>query len=220
MKLSIIIPAYNEAKNLTKLLERFNEVKANIPFELLIVDNNSKDDTKKVVLETPYNFVKYVFEEKAGYGSAIKKGLSVAQGEWVGWTHADMQVDPYTIFQAYFLRENNHYIKGERYGRGILDTFFTVGMSLIETILFQKVMWDINAQPNLFQRKYLPQLDGIPDDFALDLYMYYKVALPKKRFYTKFGPRFHGASTWNNGMLARFKFIKRTLKFSWRLRWK
>lgn len=221
MELSIIVPAYNEGKNLPQFLKRIEDVRPhNVNFELIIIDNNSTDNTQEVLSEIPM-YARVIMEKKPGYGSAIKCGLRNATGKWVCWTHADLQVDPYTIFEAYFIRKENFYIKGQRYGRSFADNFFTIGMSLLESILFQKKLWDINAQPNMVEHSNLPLIDTIPDDFSLDLYMYTYLKQKKIiRFPTYFGPRFAGKSSWNTGFKSRLKFIKRTLQYSWKLRWK
>jgi len=234
--LSIVVPCYNEGRNIPLVLERFYEtlkdegLLSNV--ELILVDNNSKDDSAEVLKNElkkfKYGFAKTVFQEISGYGSAIKKGLSDSIGEFVCWTHGDIQTPPKDTIKAYklMLKQDNPkktFVKGTRYGRPVLDKVLTMGMSFVETILFRKTFWDINSQPNLFHRDFLKILfvDNAPNDFSFDLYAYYLVKKNNyfvKRFDVHFGKRLFGESSWNTGLLARYGFIKRTLKFSFELK--
>ncbi|EFL91633.1 glycosyltransferase II [Candidatus Regiella insecticola LSR1] len=147
---------------------------------MLNVDNGSTDSTLEILQEllpsSPYCRTVHV-EKNQGYGHGILTGLRAAQGEILGWTHADMQTDPLDLLQGLALFEqygDNIFVKGRRYGRPFIDVMFTVGMSLFETVLLAKPMWDINAQPTLFSRKFFETWDSPPNDFSLDLYAYYR----------------------------------------------
>jgi hypothetical protein len=90
-------------------------------------------------------------------------------------------------------------------------------MGVFETLYFGTPMKDINAQPNIFPREFFESWENPPYDFSLDLYSVYmakKAGLKMKRFPVEFTPRLHGHSKWNTGMAAKWKFIKRTIKFS------
>ena len=66
------------------------------------------------------------------------------------------------------------YIKGKRYGRPIIDKLVnTLGMSIFETLMLGKIMYDINAQPNIFNKSLLEKMKNPPKDFSFDLYVYY-----------------------------------------------
>ena len=102
-----------------------------------------------------------------------------------------------------------------------LATVFTVGMSVFETALLARPLWDINAQPTMFPRAFFESWALPPDDFALDLYAYYKArrgGMTIRRFPVLFGKRLHGQSHWNVNWAAKWKFIRRTVDFSMRLR--
>lgn len=231
-ELSVIIPCYNEEKNIPLVLERFKKaldiMKKKIDVELILVDNNSKDNTQSVLKSEllKYRFARSVFQEKPGYGNAVFKGLNEARGEFLCWTHGDIQTPLSDTLRAYEIirsmkNPENSYVKGKRYGRPIIDMFFTMGMSLFETLLLKKILWDINAQPNLFHRSFLDKIKNPPEDFSLDLFMYYIAKKNKyeiKRFDVHFGKRIYGDSSWNSGMKARIKFIKRTIAFSKKLK--
>jgi hypothetical protein len=94
-------------------------------------------------------------------------------------------------------------------------------MSVFETMLMRKPLWDINAQPNLFTRSFFETWKNPPHDFSLDLYAYYQArrqGLTIQRFPVLFGKRAHGVSHWNVNWAAKRKFILRTVRFSLQLK--
>lgn len=225
MKLSIVIPCYNEEKNIPLILERFSDAITSEDIEVVVVNNGSKDNSQEVIesLSPSYPFVSVVhLKENKGYGNGILAGLSHARGTLLGWTHADMQTDPADVIKAFKILEDsedptNTYVKGNRKSRPYFDQFFTVGMSFFETVFLRKRLWDINAQPNVFHKEFYKRWKNPPDDFALDLFVYYsarKEGLNIKRFDVFFPERLHGTSSWNTGLYSKWKFIKRTILFS------
>ena len=227
MKFSLIIPCYNEAANLPLLLERCRELARRPGIEVILVDNGSTDNSPEVLLSLlpRYPGCRSVRVEKnQGYGFGILTGLKAAKGEILGWTHADMQTDPQDALQGLDLFGTHGpdiFVKGRRYGRPLADVLFTLGMSVFETLLLGKPMWDINAQPTLFSRSFFETWHQPPSDFSLDLYAYYQARcwrLGIHRFPVRFGERAHGVSHWNVNWAAKRKFIRRTVDFSLQLR--
>ena len=102
-----------------------------------------------------------------------------------------------------------------------MDVIFTICMSLFETLLLARPMWDINAQPNMFSRRFFESWTTPPDDFSLDLYTYFEAqrnGLEVHRFPLRFGKRAHGVSKWNVDWAGKRKFIRRTVDFSLQLK--
>jgi len=228
-KLSIIVPCYNESKSIPFLLDRFADVIDQRNIEVVLVDNGSFDETRAVLeaLLPRYHFAKTARVEKnQGYGFGILSGLRVATGDFLGWTHADLQTDPSDVIRSYDIITKSPcaekiYVKGARVGRPLFDQFFTIGMSAFETMYLQTPLWDINAQPNVFHRCFFEQWINPPHDFSLDLYacfMAKKLGLKLVRFKVTFGPRQFGSSSWNSGLKARWKLINRTVSYSSSLR--
>jgi polyisoprenyl-phosphate glycosyltransferase len=229
MRLSIILPCYNEEKNIPLILERFNKFIKNEDIELILVNNGSTDYSDNLLkkLIPKYSFASNVtIEINKGYGNGITQGLKSAKGEYLCYTHADMQTDPADVLKALEIIVNspnpkNSFVKGDRKGRDFFDQFFTIGMSSFETLYLGTKLWDINAQPNMFHRNFFKSLDNIPKDFSLDLYFLYmanKRGLDVIRFDVIFPPRIHGESSWNKGLASKWKFIKRTIDFSIKLK--
>jgi glycosyltransferase involved in cell wall biosynthesis len=227
MRLSLIIPCYNEARNIPGLLDRCRLVTEGADAEIIIVDNGSTDDTPAVLAQLLPRCAgcrSVVIDRNQGYGHGIVQGLRAAKGDIIGWTHADLQADPVDVLTGLALFEahgEDSYVKGKRYGRPLADVCFTIGMSCFETVLLGRPMWDINAQPNLFPRTFFQQLADLPDDFSLDLFTYYRaqtMGLKVRRFPVRFGDRAHGISHWNVNWQSKWHFIRRTMQFSLQLR--
>lgn len=227
MKYSLIIPCYNEAKNLPLLLERCQKVTAYPDTEVILVDNGSTDNTPDLLEQLlPHSpgcrSIRVLINQ--GYGFGILSGLRAAYGDIIGWTHADLQTDPQDVIQGFRLFEQygkDIFVKGKRYGRPLADTIFTVGMSMFETMLLSTPLWDINAQPTLFTKEFFSTWQNAPHDFSLDLYAYYQAKHKKlmiKRFNVHFGERVHGVSHWNINWAAKYKFIQRTMQYSFKLK--
>lgn len=229
MMVSIVIPCYNEGKNIPQLLKRCKDAFSGKDIEVIIVDNGSIDNTHDVLdkLLPEYTFIKRVIVKKnMGYGNGILQGLNNASGEFLGWTHADLQTNPEDINTAldFFQKTDNKetmFVKGKRYGRPFSDVFFTIGMAFFESILMRTWMWDINAQPTLFHKSFYKSWQDAPSDFSLDLYVYFLAKNNKytvRRFPVLFGKRLHGISSWNISWSNKYKFIKRTLMYSFLLK--
>lgn len=228
--LSVIVPCYNEKDNIPLIVKRFGEVlPGEINAELVLVNNGSTDGSDEVIKECmkKYKFICNVrVENNIGYGFGIWSGLKNAKGEYLCWTHADMQTDLNDAFNAFELIKQKPepekcFVKGKRYGRQLFDRFFTNCMSLFETVMLKKVLYDINAQPNLFHKNFLNDINNPPNDFSFDLYFYYiakKKGYEILRFPVEFKQRIHGQSHWNTGLMAKWKFIKRTAKFTFELK--
>ena len=225
MNLSIIVPCYDEAKNIPLILEGFKKGINNKDVEVILVNNGSTDNTAEVLKELlpRYPFARSVLVPvNQGYGYGILQGLHAAEGKFLGWTHADMQTDPEDVLKAYDILENkkwdvNMYVKGNRKGRSLTDYFFTFGMGVFESFYLGKSLFDINAQPNIFSRDFFEKWKNPPYDFALDLYAFYMArvnGMNVVRFPVQFPPRIFGASHWNTGLKAKWQLIKRIMTFS------
>ena len=99
MKLSIILPCYNEELSILKLVDRCLCIISD-QLEIIFVDNGSTDNTFKILktLTLPSNIKVIRVKENIGYGHGILYGLKHAKGEIISWTHADLQTDISDVF--------------------------------------------------------------------------------------------------------------------------
>lgn len=99
MKLSVIVPAYNEGASIKQnLIEIKKELKPYVDsFEILAVDDGSSDNTKEQILEAAASDpeIRYAgYDKNRGKGGAIKHGVTEAQGEVIGFIDADLDISP------------------------------------------------------------------------------------------------------------------------------
>jgi len=226
MQFSLVIPCFNEEKNLSRLVDICLILVDRSDCEVIIVNNGSTDGSSEKLnkLLKPHKNLRAIhIKENVGYGHGILTGLKDAKGEILGWTHADLQTDPLDCIEALSLFENNEeiFVKGKRRGRSFVDNLFTICMAFFESILLKKMMWDINGQPTLFRKDFFTSWENPPEDFSLDLYSYYKAKIQNlkiKRISVMFGKRFSGVSSWNTGLKSRIKFTRRTVSYSLKMK--
>ncbi len=84
---SVIVPAYNAAATIGKTLEALSKQNCFQPFEVIVVDDGSSDNTADIV--SSFALVRYVRQDNAGPASARNHGAQLAQGEYLAFTDSD-----------------------------------------------------------------------------------------------------------------------------------
>jgi glycosyltransferase involved in cell wall biosynthesis len=94
MKLSVIIPAYNEVNTIREIVRRVQAI--NLASEIIIVDDGSKDGTRDIIKELDsQNSVRVILHERnQGKGAAVRTGISAASGDVMLIQDADLEYDP------------------------------------------------------------------------------------------------------------------------------
>ena len=223
MKLSIVIPCYNESDSISLLIEKLEPIlKKDI--EVVLVDNGSNDDTSITLekLQLSENIKVLKLQENLGYGNGIIQGLKKTSGEIVSWTHADLQTDPNDVIRGYekykqALIKKQCIVKGRRKNQTFLEKIITWGMSIYCSLLLGKRLIDINAQPKIFHRSFLDLFTSPPLDFSFDLYMIYSFKKQKIKIETipvYFEKRLHGESKGGGSNLrGKIKIVIKTIKY-------
>src|SRR6478735_543812 len=106
MQLSVVIPCYNEEKNIPHIVAKLKALLRDKPHdecEILLVDNGSTDGSAKVFSDQLNGIEEHIrmvkVDKNQGYGYGILYGLTQAKGEFLAWTHADLQTDPADVFK-------------------------------------------------------------------------------------------------------------------------
>lgn len=124
MKLSVVIPAYNEAESITETVETLYKVlfEANIPHQILVVNDNSKDNTLDVLTALKNNITTLdviTNHGPNGFGFAVRKGLENFNGDCVAVFMADLSDHPNDLLAFYNkLLEGYDCVFGTRWSKG------------------------------------------------------------------------------------------------------
>jgi len=122
-KISVVIPTYNEAENIKKLIPKIDEVLKNYDYEIIVVDDSSPDGTAKIAnrLSKQYPVRVLKREKKLGLASAILYGFKNANGDVLGVIDADLQHPPEymkefirAIEDGYDIAIGSRYVEGGR----------------------------------------------------------------------------------------------------------
>lgn len=100
MKVSIIVPVYNEEKTILKILDKLKRLDLKMKKEIIIIDDGSKDNSKRIIKDyvkktkSRDTSFKLISKQNGGKGSALRKGYEVATGDIITIQDADLEYDP------------------------------------------------------------------------------------------------------------------------------
>ena len=177
-KLYIVIPAYNEADNLSDLINDWYPViekYGNEESRILIVNDGSKDDSEMILEECckQKDHLAFVTKENGGHGSAVLYGYRKAieeNADWVFQTDSDRQTDPKEF--AYFWNKRSEFdiIIGKRLSRGDGKSRKMVEnvVCILLRMIFGVKVSDANAPFRLMKAEILSKyIDRLPENYNL-----------------------------------------------------
>lgn len=103
MLLSVVVPTYNEGKNIRNLVEQIDNALEGINYEILFVDD-SKDDTPDIIREVAKEYPAVRLEHRvgeSGLATAVLKGFRMAKGDYMACMDADLQHPPIVLKYMY-----------------------------------------------------------------------------------------------------------------------
>ena len=154
MKLSILVPVFNEEKTIVSVLKRINETKVeNIDYEIIVINDGSTDNTKKL-LENNNNLYSSLISNSrnSGKGYSVKEGLKISQGDYVIFQDADLEYDPieFKKFINVCSKFNADVVLGSRFNYGdytrshnILNKIGNHILTFVFNILYNTTFTDI-----------------------------------------------------------------------------
>ena len=187
MKLSIVIPVYNEKKTLSELVSRVEAV--NLEKEIIIIDDASTDGTRDLLkkYEGQERF-KVIYQSKnAGKGSALRAGFEKAEGEIIIVQDGDLEYDPkeYPQLIKPILDGRADVVYGSRFQGGTHRVFFFwhyVGNKVLTTIsnmCTNLCLTDMETGYKIFRREVLDAFTLKSNRFGFEPEFTCKVALNK-----------------------------------------
>ncbi len=173
VKLSVVIPAYNEGENLLLLIPKIKNVLSSIDenYEILVIDNHSKDDTEKNVRKYKADNVKLIQQQSRGFGGAIKTGFKYAQGEYVLTMDADFSHNPDFIKTLWKNKEKADVIIASRYVKGgsmeisLFRKFLSKMLNNTFSFLLSVPVKDASSNFRLYKREAIENLKVTGENF-------------------------------------------------------
>ena len=194
MKLSIIIPAYNEEKNILEVLKNVKKVSlGSITKEIIIIDDFSTDSTEKILSKLKDKNTKIFFHQKnQGKGAAIRTGLKHITGDIIIIQDADLEYDPaeYQDLVKPILEGNADIVYGSRFvgdkPHRVLYFWHYLGNKIV--VLFSNIVTNLNLTDvetcyKAFRKEVLDKIKLKEKGFGFENEFTIKAARQKFRFY-------------------------------------
>lgn len=220
MKLSIIIPAYNEEKTLWELIHRVQRT----PYEkeIIVVDDGSADQTKKILPKINLPNMKVFYHEKNyGKGRAIQTALPHTAGEIILIQDADLEYDPneYQRLLKPIQGGRAKVVYGSRFrGEGKAMFFWhALGnkfLTLVTNLLYNASLTDMETGYKVFKREVISGLKLRSNRFNIEPEITAKILKKGVRIYevpiSYAGREYHEGKkiTWRDGLVAFGTLIK------------
>ena len=229
-RLSIVMPAYNESATIEKIIARVRSAALPLPWELVVVDDGSVDDTRqrveKLIAEGTDSIRLVSHETNAGKGAAIRTGIRHATGEIILIQDADLEYDPrdYPLLLEPLLEDQADVVFGNRFHGGphrVLYFWHYMGnrlLTLLVNILVGLNLSDMEVGYKVFRADVLRRITLKSNRFGFEPEITVKVARLGCRVY-EVPIRYHGRTytegkkiTWRDGVAAlvhifRFRFF-------------
>jgi len=226
MKLTVIIPVYNEEKSIIQVIDKVKNVKLNkIEKEIVVVDDFSTDATKELLEKLKDSSIKIFFHQKnQGKGAAIRTALKHATGDVILIQDADLEYDPieYEKLLKPIIENKTKVVYGSRlnaikknlkkmYKLHYFGNFF---LTLMTNILYGAKITDMETGYKVFRKEVVNDMklkakrfDFEPEITAKILKKGYKIIEVPINF---MGRKFDEGKkiTWKDGVKAMYYLIK------------
>jgi glycosyltransferase involved in cell wall biosynthesis len=200
MKLSVIIPVYNESESIKVILKRVQD--QNLAHEIIAVDDGSKDGTRDILKELDgKDGVRVILHEhNKGKGAAVRTGMEAAQGDVLIIQDADLEYDPRDIPSLLQPIEEGvaDVVYGSRFlGRARRVTMFwhqvaNQMLTFMTNILYDTILTDMETGYKVFRREVLKGMILRANSFDFEPEFTAKILKRKYRIYEvpiTFNPR-------------------------------
>jgi glycosyltransferase involved in cell wall biosynthesis len=218
--LSVVIPVYDEASTIARLIERVRAAPLELPIEIVVVDDASSDGTHEILarLGTPeagdLRLIRHPVNR--GKGAAVRTGLAAARGDIVLIQDADLEYDPrdYPLLLEPILEGQADVVFGNRFHGGphrVLYFWHYVAnraLTLLTNVVTGLNLSDMEAGYKVFRAEVLRSLELRSDRFGFEPEITIKVARLGCRVY-EVPVRYYGRTyaegkkiTWRDGLAA------------------
>ncbi len=227
MKLSVVMPVFNEQATLEQVVGRVLEVP--LAIELICVDDGSSDRSREILeqLQVRYPQVRVLLQPRnMGKGAALRRGIQESTGDFVIIQDADLEYDPaeYPVLLRPLMEGKADVVYGSRFlGSGphrVLYFWHSVGnwiLTLISNALTNMNMTDMETCYKVFRREVIQAIPIEEDRFGFEPEITVKIAKRRLRVY-EVGISYWGRTYeegkkigWKDGVRALFCLLKYTI---------
>ena len=214
MKLSVIIPVYNELKTIEECIKRVKQAPIQVDqLEIIISDNLSTDGTREFLKNIDDKNIKINFRENhSGKGANVRSALEFATGDIIIIQDADLEYNPkdYPEILRPFIEANADVVYGSRltgakYHRvfGILHLLANKILTWTANLLYDAILTDIETATKAFRREIITNLDLVSNGFEIEPEITAKL-LKQKNLKIYEVPISHAARTYEEGKKVRW----------------
>jgi len=216
--LSIVVPAFNEAATIEKVLRRVAAQELGGPYEVIVVDDGSTDGTAQIAESAGIDGVRVVRQPaNRGKGAAVRAGIAQTSGGIVIIQDADLEYDPVDIPRLLdpLRRDVADAVYGTRLRGGEpqrAHLFWHYAgnrfLSLLTNVLFNTTISDMEVGYKAFRGDLIRSLDLRSDDFAFEAEVTAKILRRRVRLYevpiSYYGRTYSEGKkiTWRDGVIA------------------
>ena len=218
MKVSIIIPCYNEQSTIKEIINKINS-QSNIDKEIIVIDDFSNDKTREILENDLKNYIHKIIlnERNYGKGYSIKKGIESASGDCIIIQDADLEYDPtdYKKLLDPIINDVADVVYGSRFigtsERRVLYFWHTIGnklLTLLSNIFSNLNLTDMEVGYKVFKSNVLKDINLVENRFGFEPEVTAKIAKKNIRIYevgiSYFGRKYSEGKkiTWKDGFSA------------------